>query len=29
LLRGETIDRTTIPVRIHKLIGMPDNEAGH
>ncbi len=29
LLRGETIDRTTIPLRIQKLIGIPDSEAGH
>ena len=29
LMRGETIDRTMIPVRIQKLIDMPDSEAGH
>lgn len=29
LLRGETIDRTTIPARIQKLIDKPDSEAGH
>jgi hypothetical protein len=29
LMRGETIDRTTIPPRIQKLIALPDSEAGH
>lgn len=29
LLRGATIDRTTIPLRIQKLIDMPDSQAGH
>jgi hypothetical protein len=29
LMRGEAIDRTTIPLRIQKLIDPPDSEAGH
>jgi hypothetical protein len=29
LMGGETIDRTTIPPRIQKLIALPDSEAGH
>lgn len=29
LMRGEAVDRTTLPLRIQKLIDQPDSEAGH